>query len=160
MLKTILAIIISVTFFGVLFFILVAIAAWSSAISLLEPAVAWLMEARHVGRITANVILASFAWMLGLGTVFSFNIAADMTVAGFTFFDALDFLTANIMLPLGGLGIALFVGFVMKRELVIGQMSEMNSTAMGMWRLALCYLAPVAIASIFLMGIYDKFFFS
>ncbi len=143
---------------GVVFFILVAIAAWSSAISLLEPAVAWLMEAKHIGRITANVVLASLAWALGLGTVFSFNIAADMTVAGFTFFDALDFLTANIMLPLGGLGIALFVGFVMKRELVSGQMSEMNSTAMGMWRLALCYLAPVAIASIFVMGIYDKFF--
>ena len=143
---------------GVVFFILVVIAAWSSAISLLEPAVAWLMEAKNFGRITANLILASLAWVLGLGTVFSFNVASHMTLLGFTFFDALDFLTANIMLPLGGLAISLFVGFVMKRELVSSQTPELDGVFLKMWHVALCYLAPVAITSIFVMGIYDKFF--
>lgn len=143
---------------GSAFFVLVSIAAWSSAISLLEPCVAWLIEAKNMGRVQANLLLAGFAWLLGLGSVLSFNIWSDIKMAGFTIFDFLDFLTANIMLPLSGLLIALFVGYVMKRELVDFEMQSTAPMVMKLWRATLRYIAPVAISAVFAMGIYDKFF--
>lgn len=142
---------------GSIFFVLVSIAAWSSAISLLEPCVAWLIETKNMGRITANLLLAGFAWLLGLGSVLSFNIWSEYKLAGFTFFDFLDFLTANIMLPLSGLMIALFVGFVMKEEAVNAELEGTSSLVAEFWRATLRYIAPVAITAVFVMGIYDKF---
>ena len=143
---------------GAVFFILVVIAAWSSAISLLEPAVAWLMEAQNYSRLKANVVLVAAVWVLGLGTVLSFNVGRDATIAGFTFFDALDFLTANIILPLGGLAISLFTGFAMRKAIIEEQIPELKGAWMTAWRAVLCYVAPFAITCIFVMGIYDKFF--
>tara|TARA_B110000003_G_C16640604_1_gene529998 strand:- start:12 stop:1385 length:1374 start_codon:yes stop_codon:yes gene_type:complete len=143
---------------GAVFFVLVSIAAWSSAISLLEPCVAWLMEAKHIGRAKANSIIAGTAWILGLGSVFSFNIWAEYKVAGFTFFDFLDFLTANIMLPISGLLITLFVGYVIKREVIAFEMQGTSARVMQVWELTIKYIAPLAIALVFIMGVYDKFF--
>ena len=142
---------------GILFFFLVVIAAWSSAISLLEPAVAWLIEEKTISRQRACVILSSLVWTLGIGTVLSFNIAKDIKVAGLTFFDALDFLTANIMLPLSGFAIAIFVGFIMRDDLVRVQMSDLKIKYLAYWLWLLRYLAPIAVLIIFSMGIYDKF---
>jgi NSS family neurotransmitter:Na+ symporter len=143
---------------GAIFFVLVSIAAWSSAISLLEPCVAWLIETKNLGRVRANLLLAGFAWVLGLGSVLSFNLWSEYKVAGFSFFDFLDFLTANIMLPISGLLIALFVGYAMKKELVDAEMAGTSPGVMQLWQLTLRYIAPVAIGAVFLMGIYDKFF--
>ena len=143
---------------GSMFFVLVSIAAWSSAISLLEPCVAWLIETKNLGRVRANLLLAGFAWLLGLGSVLSFNLWSEYKLAGFTFFDFLDFLTANIMLPISGLLISLFVGYVMKKELVDAEMAGMSPKVFQLWQITLCYIAPVAIVAVFVMGIYDKFF--
>jgi NSS family neurotransmitter:Na+ symporter len=142
---------------GSIFFVLVSIAAWSSAISLLEPCVAWLIEIKNLGRIKANLMLAGCAWLLGLGSVFSFNIWSEYRLVGFTFFDFLDFLTANIMLPISGLMIALFVGYVMNKQMVEAQLEGTSSTVSTLWFFTVRYIAPVAIAAVFVMGIYDKF---
>jgi len=142
---------------GAIFFILVSIAAWSSAISLLEPCVAWLVEIKNMGRFQANIIFAVIAWILGLGTVFSFNIWSDYQLFGFTFFDFLDFLTANIMLPMSGLLIALFVGYVVDKKIIQSEMLGTDPKVQLLWRYALRYIAPFAIGAVFIMGLYDKF---
>ena len=143
---------------GAIFFVLVSIAAWSSAISLLEPCVAWLVESKNIGRFRANAILAVIAWLLGLGTVFSFNIWSGYQFLGFTFFDFLDFLTANIMLPVSGLLIAFFVGHIMDKKIIQSEMLDINPTLEKFWRFSVRYIAPIAISAVFLMGVYDKFF--
>ena len=142
---------------GSIFFVLVSIAAWSSAISLLEPCVAWLIETKNLGRVRANLMLAGFAWLLGLGSVFSFNIWSEYRLLGFTFFDFLDFLTANIMLPISGLMIALFVGYAMNKKMVEEQLEGTSQTVSSLWLFTVRNIAPVAIAAVFVMGIYDKF---
>ena len=103
-------------------------------------------------------LIAGIAWILGLGSVFSFNIWAEYKVAGFTFFDFLDFLTANIMLPISGLLITLFVGYVIKREVIAFEMQGTSARVMQVWQLTIKYIAPFAIALVFIMGVYDKFF--
>lgn len=143
---------------GATFFILVSIAAWSSAISLLEPCVAWLMELKNLSRAKANLIIIFITWILGLGSVFSFNIWSDYSFMGFNFFDFLDFLTANIMLPISGLFITLFVAYVIKSEIVSFEMQGTSGVILNLWRIAIRFIAPFAISLVFIMGVYDKFF--
>lgn len=146
-------------FFGTLFFMLLVFAAWTSSISLIEPAVAWLVENRGHTRIYASVVMGVVTWMLGLLTVLSFNLWSDFkplsSISVFensTMFDLLDFLTANIMLPLGGLSIAVFAGWMMKRETTMQELDIHDPVHSGylLWRILIRYVAPVAVIIVFL----------
>ncbi|EAT12695.1 sodium-dependent transporter [Bermanella marisrubri] len=141
------------TFFGTLFFILVGFAALSSAISLGEPVVAWAVEAKGVSRATAATWLGIIIWLLGIGTVLSFNLWSEYTLFGKTFFDTLDFLTANIMLPLGGLLIAVFVGWKMRSQDVAAEVRMQNPVVYNVWKLILQFIAPLAIAAVLINGL-------
>ena len=137
-------------FFGTLFFVLLVCAAWTSSISLIEPAVAWLVEKKGMSRIKASAICGFITWLVGLGTVFSFNIWESYTLFGKTIFDLLDFLTSNIMLPLGGLLIAIFVGWSMRESSVNDEIAISNSTMYHLWRLLIRYITPIGVLLIFL----------
>jgi NSS family neurotransmitter:Na+ symporter len=139
-------------FFGTVFFVLVSIAALSSAISIAEPAVAWAVE-KGISRIAATAAICGFAWFLGLGTVLSFNEWAEYKLFGKTFFDTLDFLTSNIMLPLGGLLIAVFVGWFMSSDMIKKEMNIKNEAIFTVWRFVLRFISPVAISLIFINGL-------
>lgn len=143
--------------FGSLFFVLVALAALSSAISLVEAAVAWLVERFKLKRGLATVMVCLLAWFIGLGTVFSFNIWAESKLGGFTFFGGLDFLTANIMLPLSGLLIALYVGWVLPQRRVGDELAMQNSGLYQLWRFVLRYVSPLAVLVIFVVPLYERF---
>ena len=146
------------TLVGVVFFTLLMFAAWTSAISLIEPAVAYLVENKGVNRIYAAVWIGGFTWLVGLGTVFSFNIWKQKTLSipflfeNFTFFDVLDYLTANIMLPLGGLFIALFAGWIMRKE---SSQEEIDTypVIFKTWRFLVRFITPVAVIVVFLKAI-------
>jgi len=143
------------TFFGMLFFILLVFAAWSSSISLIEPMVAWLVENRGVNRVTASVTSGVLTWVLGIGTIFSFNVLSGVTLFDKTFFDLLDFLTANIMLPLGGLFIAVFATWVMKRQASRDEIVPVGKSDAGyrIWFLLTRFITPVAVIIVFLNAI-------
>ncbi len=143
--------------FGTVFFVLVTVAAWSSAIALIEPGVAYLVESRGFHRITANLLLGGFTWLLGLGSVFSFNLWKDYTLGGFTFFDFMDFLTSSFMLPLSGLFIALFVGWIMKPEILAKELMDENRKTFNLWFGVLRFIAPLAVLVILVLGVYKTF---
>lgn len=132
-------------FFGILFFALVTIAAWSSSISLVEPAVSWLVETKKATRLQAGILFGLLCWLLGLGTVFSFNHWEDIKLLGFNFFEFSDFITANLMLPLGGLLMAIFVGWVINRDKLKSYLEFGEVKAFNIWLAVLRYVAPVAI---------------
>jgi NSS family neurotransmitter:Na+ symporter len=140
--------------FGTLFFVLLVFAAWSSAISLIEPAVAWLVENRGMSRVRAAAWIGVTTWLLGLGSIFSFNIwsGQEFQLFGMTFFDLLDYLAANIMLPLGGLFIALFAGWSMARASSQGEFA-MRETAYKLWWALIRYVSPLAVILVFLNAI-------
>lgn len=139
-------------FFGTVFFVLVSIAALSSAISIAEPAVAWAVE-KGINRIAASAAICSFAWFIGLGSVLSFNEWADYKLFDKTFFDTLNFLTSSIMLPLGGLLIAIFVGWFMSSDMIRKEMKMTNDLIFTVWRFILRFISPVAITLIFINGL-------
>lgn len=146
------------TLVGVLFFTLLVFAAWTSAISLIEPAVAYLVENKGYNRIYASVWIGLFTWFVGLGTVFSFNIWQDKTVSipylfdNLTFFDTLDYLTANIMLPLGGLFIALFAAWVMRGASSREELAT-YPFIYKIWRFLVRYITPIAVIVVFLKAV-------
>ena len=91
-------------------------------------------------------------WVVGIGTVLSFNLWDSYKIFGLTFFDFLDYLTANIMLPLGGLFIAIFAGWVMH---VQSSKDELNTTenSYKLWTVLVRYITPVAVMIVFLRAI-------
>jgi len=136
-------------FFGGIFFLLLVFAAWSSAISLVEPIVAWLVENKGLRRIKATFLAGGIIWLLGLLTVFSFNIGQNWTLFDQTAFGLLDYLTANIMLPFGGLLIALFAGWVMKQSSTADELNIGNGIVFKGWLLLIRFITPAAIIIVF-----------
>jgi NSS family neurotransmitter:Na+ symporter len=145
-------------FFGALFFVLLLFAALTSAISLVEPAVAWLVENRGFSRLRAAIMVGVLVWLLGIGTVFSFNLWAEVKLFDKTFFELLDFLTANIMLPLGGLLIAVFAGWQMHRSSTMDELAIGDGLRYAVWHNVIKYVTPVAVVLVFLYatGLFSK----
>ncbi len=136
--------------FGTLFFVLLSIAALSSSISLIEPGVAWLIESLKIKRTTATIILGFTAWFIGLFSALSFNLISEFTIFGRNFFDATDFLTSQIMLPLGGIFIAIFVGWIMKKEHVLEGLGFKEDFIFKAWYFSVRYIAPTLVGLVFL----------
>ena len=98
--------------------------------------------------------------MLGLGTVFSFNLWADFyplgnfaTFAGKTVFDLIDYLTANVLMPLGGMCIALFAGWFMRKRSLLDELQLRESGLFRLWHWLIKFPVPAAIALVFLANL-------
>ena len=135
------------SFIGMLFFILVAFAAWTSSISLVEPAIAWIVENTQIRRHTAAWAIGIAVWLLGVTVVLSFNEWKEVKIVfGLNIFETLDKLTSTILLPLGGLLMAVFAGYFMKRSHAQEEL-DLSEKAFGLWRVANNVIAPIAIYS-------------
>ena len=106
--------------FGTLFFILLFFAALTSVLGCVEPTIAWSQEKLGMNRVVASITACFTIFALGIGTVLSFNLWSGWRplsgierYADFGYFEILDYLTANIMMPVTGLVLALFVGWLM-----------------------------------------------
>ena len=132
-------------FFGTGFFVLVSIAALSSSISLIEPGIAWL-EKLGITRIAATVGLALLCWIGGVASIFSSEV-----------FDTLDFITANIMLPLGGLLIAIFVGWKLGYTRVRKEVTGVNNGLFNVWFVVLRFITPIGVIVVFYESIKGLF---
>jgi NSS family neurotransmitter:Na+ symporter len=141
--------------FGTVFFVLLVFAAWSSSISIAEPAVAWLVDSRGWRRGAAAVLVGGLAWVLGIGSALSFNLwsGPEYQIFGKTLFDLKDFLASNIMLPLGGLLIALFVGYGAARHMALDELSMSRRALFEVWWFVIRFVSPVGIALVFLNSI-------
>jgi len=135
--------------FGVLFFVLLFFAALSSSISLIEPAVAWLVENKEIERHQASTWAGAACWLLGVGVVFSFNIWSDLKLFDKNLFELLDYLTANLMLPLGGMAIAVFAGWMMKQQHAEQEL-EIPEQGFQAWHFLIKYVSPAAVFLVFL----------
>ncbi|MEA5446899.1 sodium-dependent transporter, partial [Gammaproteobacteria bacterium AB-CW1] len=145
--------------FGTLFFLLLVVAAWTSSISLMEPAVAWVVENRGISRAAAALAVGGIIWVLGIGTVLSFNLWSEITFLAGTVFDNVETLADNILLPLGGMLIAIFAGWVMSRASSAEELNMGVGTAYKLWLFFIRFVAPLAVIIAFLhaLGVFDRF---
>jgi|TARA_B110000967_G_scaffold106632_1_gene109347 NSS family neurotransmitter:Na+ symporter len=138
------------TFFGVMFFVLVSFAAITSAISLVEPALAWFVEKLNTSRRNGAIVVCTIAWALGLGSAFSTNIGSELyLLPGMTFFDSMDYVSNNIMLPLGGMLIALFTGWFLSQDIVARQL-QISGGKLIMFKVLVRFVAPIGVGLVFI----------
>ncbi|OCL94464.1 sodium-dependent transporter [Arcobacter porcinus] len=136
------------TIFAIFFFLALAFAAITSAVSMIEPAIMYLMERKGFKRLKATITVSAFAYSLGLLAILSFsNDFKDyLTFYGRSFFDWLDFSTSAIMMPLGGIAISIFVAYVADKELIRKALEPyLGKFLFSLWLIILRYLTPFAI---------------
>ncbi|HBQ76743.1 MAG TPA: sodium-dependent transporter, partial [Exiguobacterium sp.] len=137
--------------FLTLFFLLFAFASITSSIAMLEVVVASLTDRKENATMRdkkRTTWLATLAIaIVGIPSALSFGILGDAQLMGKTFFDSVDFLVSNILMPIGALLISIFAGFKLDRALVEQELvtSPMMKKMVPIWRLSVCYLSPIAI---------------
>lgn len=129
---------------GFIFFALVGIAALSSAISLVEPTLAWVTERLTISRPVATIMIGGLVWFVGLANVLSFNHWSDIQILGRGFFDLFADATDLILLPLGGALTAIFAGWVMKRSDLMKELS-MEAGTFNIWLGLVRIVVPVSV---------------
>tara|TARA_B100000929_G_scaffold103165_1_gene81644 strand:+ start:1 stop:816 length:816 start_codon:yes stop_codon:yes gene_type:complete len=153
--------------FALLFFLLLTIAAVTSAISILEVSVAYLVDEMRYSRKKATLIMGALVYFAAIPCALSFNVLQDVTILvqgkAFTFFDTADYLASNILLPLGGFFIAIFAGYVWGVDEVVKNLLKGNSESVyfgntilesssskKVFGLLIRYLSPILIFLVFL----------
>jgi NSS family neurotransmitter:Na+ symporter len=137
--------------FGTAFFVLVSFAAITSAISISEPALAYLVEQYNAKRSRVAITLGVIGWLLGVGTVLSFNHWADVHVVGeLTYFEFVDYTSQNVLLPLGGLFIALFAAYALPRSVIGEQLGITDGWRSVTWKVFCGLVAPAGVLAVFL----------
>ena len=144
-------------FFAVIFFIALAFAGLTSSVSLVEPMVQYFIDRFNWSRLKASVSMGLFFYLFGIVAILS-NIDGYeelLTWGDKNFFDWVDYITAAIMLPFGGLIMAIFVGFVIEKQRVEAVLKPQLGFAFEAWYFSLRYITPVAmfIVMLNLMGV-------
>lgn len=143
-------------FFETLFFILIAIAAITSTISLLEVVVTFLIEQFDISRKKSTLISSLAVFALSIPSTLSFSVMDGVTIFGMNFFDAFDFITSNIFLPVAGLLICIFVGWVYGTDNIVEEVRSEGTVPFKtakIYSFIIKYIAPVGIFIIFLNSI-------
>ncbi len=146
--------------FSILFFILLTIAAVTSAISLLEVITAYFVDEKGWHRKKAVLIFGGITFLLGLPSALSYNVMADFRIFGLNFFDFIDFISANILLPVGGFFISVFVAYYWGFDKAVINLKEgaenlfnKNPWLEIYWKVFLKYFAPVLILLVLLSSL-------
>ncbi|TAH49892.1 MAG: sodium-dependent transporter [Betaproteobacteria bacterium] len=133
---------------GTLFFLLLTFAALTSSISLLEPVVELLEERTPLNRVGATVVAGTTIWALGIAALLSFNLWADVKLAGLNIFDLLDHVTSKFMLPLAGLGAIVFAAWKLEQRSVQRELG-LGAGGFRLWTLLARYVAPLGVLFVF-----------
>jgi NSS family neurotransmitter:Na+ symporter len=136
------------TVFAILFFLALAFAGFTSAISLVEPSVMYAIDKFKISRKNATVIMVSIFFLIGVLVILSDSLEYKemLTIFNLSLFNLLDKLTTNILLPLGALSIAIFVGFVIPKQKLHEVMSRyVPIWFFNIWYFSIRYIAIIAI---------------
>jgi len=139
--------------FGLLFFILVLFAAITSSISLLEVCTAYVIDEFKWSRTKATVVLACAIFVLTILSSLAMGPMANVLIFGKNFFDLLDFIASNILLPVGGLMMCIFIGYFWGIDNAVAEISQNGKFAFrlkGFWTVLVKYIAPIAVGIVFL----------
>lgn len=150
--------------FGTLFFIMLAVAALTSSISLLEPAVSYFEEKKGINRWSATIFAGTCAFLVGLLAVFSFNEWSDVLPLAFvgvtevggapaTFYALMNYTVSNIVMPVGGLSLSILAGWILTRSDLQDEIEAPKAWLFTLWHALIRYVCPVALAVVIIAGI-------
>lgn len=147
-------------FAGSFFFILLFFAALTSSISLLESIISRLEERLPYGRKKITIVAGILLWILGLGTVFSFNIWSEWKplaplgiLAGKNFFEVIDYVCSNLIMPIGGILMAVIAGWILSRKSAEEEMKLSQPLVFHIWLFLIRFIAPGFLALVFITNL-------
>jgi len=143
---------------SIVFFVLLLFASLTSTISMSETCIACFVEELNLSRRNATMLNTAICMTLGMLCSLSFGILSDFTIFGKTIFDLFDYVSSNILLPVGGIFFSLFVGWFVdknfiERELTSSGMGKMNLWVKTPMMICIKFISPVSIMLIFLYGL-------
>ena len=143
---------------AIVFFIALLVAALTSSISMLEVAVAYLVEEKGLKRVSASLIVFAACWVVGVLCSLSFGPLSGVKIAGLSIFDFFDSISSNILMTLGSLMTVLFVGWRLKKtdiydEFTNGGTLSANARMFGVLWFLIRYVCPLAIIVVFVSGL-------
>jgi len=138
---------------AVLFFLLLSVAAITSMVGLIEPLTSWLEEHRGLVRHQSAVLVILSVALLSVLSVLSYSVLAGYQVFGRDLNGVLDYLSNNVMLPLGGLLIAIFGGWFVSRASAQDELALRSDGVFDVWRLAIRFLVPPVLFLILVLGV-------
>ena len=139
-----------------LFFVLLFLASLTSTISMSEISIAWMCDDMHMSRRKATRINIGVCMVLGVLCALSFGCLNDFRIFGMTLFDLFDYVSSNVLLPIGGMIISIFAGWVLKRSVLLGELAPQRRSSRALVSvLVFCmrYIAPACILLVFLAGL-------
>lgn len=139
-------------FFSGFFYLLLLLAALTSAMSLHESVTAYLLEAFHLSRKKAAATVSVACMTLGVACSLSFGVLSGLKVFGLNIFELFDYTSSKIILPIGGIIICLFTGWYLDRKLVENELTNGGTLRFRLFRLyyfLIRYVAPIAITAVF-----------
>lgn len=144
---------------GGIFFSLVGVAALTSSISMIEVPVSVIEQKFNISRKVLVPIAVGLGWLIGFCTVYSFNEWSELKWLGRTVFDWIDVLATSVSMPLVGLGLLIFVGWVMHDTIRRGEFANTGNTVFySLWLFMIRIISPVLVTITFVYGIYEAFF--
>ena len=141
--------------FSVVFFLMLSMAGITSMVGLVEAVTSWTEERFNLSRHQSTVIVVGSISLFSVYSIVSYNILSRWTVAGRNFNDIMDVFSNQILLPLGGLLIAVFAGWAMQKEATHDELDSLSSGQHSIWHFLIRYVVPPALLIIFVMGIVD-----
>lgn len=146
--------------FGALFFLLLAFAAITSLIAIIEPIIAYAEERWGMSRVRGSAIFGALAWLIGVASVLSFNAWQGFTpldsiaaLYGKTIYDLIDYITANLLMPIGAILISVFVGWRMHVSALREELPGMGPRLFTFWLWMIRVIVPLAIFGILVSGL-------
>lgn len=147
-------------FIGSFFFLLLFFAALTSSISLLESVISHFEETIKSSRTRITIISGIILWLVGLGTVFSFNYLSDFTpldfigpLKGKTIFGLLDYFGSNLLMPIGGILMAILAGWILTKDVIFVEMNLKSEWQFTIWRFLIRFLAPAVVLALFIYNL-------
>lgn len=138
--------------FSVLFFLMLSVAGITSMVGLVEAVVAWLEDRFAMPRHKSALLVVGSVAAFSVLSILSYNTLDELRIAGRNFNDTMDFFSNQILLPLGGLLIAVFAGWAMARESTRDELSTTGEGTFAVWHFLIRFVVPPAVAVIFVMG--------
>lgn len=139
--------------FSVLFFLMLSVAGITSMVGLLESSNAWLQDRHGIGRHKSTAMLVGSIACFSVLSILSYNVLEEYTLAGMNFNDTIDYFSNQILLPLGGLLIAVFAGWAIKKEYAKDELTTLGDTSFEVWHFLIRYIVPPAVLVIFVSGV-------
>ncbi len=139
--------------FSILFFVMLSFAGITSMVGLVECVNGWLVDSYDMPRHKSALLVVGSIALLSVLSILSYNVMSDYTIGGKNFNDSLDYFSNQILLPLGGLLIAIFAGWVVTKETTQNELSSLNSFGYQVWHFLIRFVVPPALIVIFVMGV-------